>query len=176
MTKRNLQKHNKSNFALPIHLFHQKNYAKNSVLLFTRTVYSDMPGTTINVWVKFHWPLSLCNYFYRPRSLAKQGDNALGSVRPSVCPSVCPSVRPSVRPLTAEPFDLRPWILVCRKKSHYQSEVFVCVSTISRGCGRSAFNIYLHGAGWQNLVKIHVLWNMIYLKCSCFARKIIWYR
>ncbi len=26
--------------------------------------------------------------FYRQRSLAKQGDNALGSVRPSVCPFV----------------------------------------------------------------------------------------
>ena len=31
-------------------------------------------------------------YHYRPHSLAKQGDNVLGSVRPSVCRSVCPSV------------------------------------------------------------------------------------
>ncbi len=30
---------------------------------------------------------------YRPRS---EGDNVIGSVRPSVCPSACPSVRPSV--------------------------------------------------------------------------------
>ncbi len=37
---------------------------------------------------------------YRPPSLAKQGDNALGSVSPSVSPSVST--------LTAEPFDLRP--------------------------------------------------------------------
>ena len=28
------------------------------------------------------------------------------------------------------------------EKSHYQSDVFVCVSTISRGCGRSAFNCF----------------------------------
>ncbi len=41
----------------------------------------------------------------------------MGNVRPSVCLSVR---------LT--------------EKSHYQSEVFVCVSTISRVCGRSAFN------------------------------------
>ncbi len=27
-----------------------------------------------------------------------------------------------------------------RQRSHYQSGVFVCVSTISRGCGRSAFS------------------------------------
>ncbi len=38
--------------------------------------------------------------YYRLRSLAKQGDNALGSA--------CPYARPSVRPLMAEPFDLRP--------------------------------------------------------------------
>ncbi len=35
---------------------------------------------------------------YRSRSLAKQGDNALGSVRPPACPSVSA--------LTPEPFDL----------------------------------------------------------------------
>ncbi len=50
----------------------------------------------------------------------------VASVRLSVCPSVRPFVSLSD--------------LSCRKKSHYQSEVFVCVSTISRGCGRSAFN------------------------------------
>ncbi len=38
---------------------------------------------------------------YRPRS---EGDNVLGSVRPSVRLSVSPSVTA----LTAEPFDLRP--------------------------------------------------------------------
>ncbi len=51
-------------------------------------------------WVENKW--IYCHY--RTRS---EGDNVLGSVRPSVCPS-------SVRPLTAEPFDLRPWYLVCR--------------------------------------------------------------
>ena len=53
-------------------------------------------------------------------ALAKQGDNRIGSVRPSVCLSVCPSVRPSVNALTAEPF--------------YQSMVFcLCV------CNQGAF-------------------------------------
>ena len=42
-------------------------------------------------------------YFYRPWS---EGDNVIGSVRLSV--------RPSFTTLTAEPFDLRPWCLVCR--------------------------------------------------------------
>ncbi len=51
-------------------------------------------------------------------------------VRPSVRPSVCPSVRPSVTALAAEPLVAR----LCRvqqrtKKSHYQSQVFVCVSS-----------------------------------------------
>ena len=55
---------------------------------------------------------------YRPRSLAKQGDNALGSVRLSVRPSVCPSVCLSVCALTQKR----------AKKSHYQSMEFVCVS------------------------------------------------
>ncbi len=40
---------------------------------------------------------------YRPRS---EGDNVLGSVRPSVCLSV--------NALTPEPFDLRSWYLVYR--------------------------------------------------------------
>ncbi len=46
-------------------------------------------------------PCSLHMNHYRPRS---EGDNALGSVRPSVRLSV----RLSVCALTAEPFDLRP--------------------------------------------------------------------
>ncbi len=58
-------------------------------------------------------------------STVKLGDNVLGSVPPSVRLSVRPSVRPSVN----------------TEKSHYQSEVSVCVSTILRGCGRSAFNV-----------------------------------
>ena len=32
------------------------------------------------------------NYYYRPGSLAKQGGNALGRVRPFVCPFLCLSV------------------------------------------------------------------------------------
>ncbi len=49
----------------------------------------------------------------------------VASVRPSVRPSVCPSVRLYVRALLFEPF-------VCRLiawRSHYQSKMFVCVST-----------------------------------------------
>ncbi len=46
---------------------------------------------------------SLTVYYYRPRSLAKQGDYALGSVRLSVRLCVCD--------LMAEPFDLRPCYL-----------------------------------------------------------------
>ncbi len=40
-------------------------------------------------------------------ALAKQGDNVLGSVRPSVCVSACLFVRA----LLFEPFDLWPWFL-----------------------------------------------------------------
>ncbi len=47
---------------------------------------------------------------YRPCSIVKQGDNALGIVPPFVCPPVCSN----------------------EQKSHYQSKVFVCVSVISR--------------------------------------------
>ncbi len=39
-------------------------------------------------------------------ALAKQGDNGIGSVRPSVRPSVCVCVCVFVRALPAEPFDL----------------------------------------------------------------------
>ncbi len=78
---------------------------------------------------------------------AKQGDNALGSVRPSVRPSVRLSVRPSVRPsvrLSVRPCPLSQLNQVQQReiitlkfetkmkraeKSDFQSEVFVCVST-----------------------------------------------
>ena len=36
------------------------------------------------------------NYCYRPRSLAKRGDNAFGRVRLSVCQSICLSIYPSI--------------------------------------------------------------------------------
>ncbi len=39
-------------------------------------------------------------------ALAKQRDDRIGGVRPSVCLSFCPSVCPSVNALTAKPFDL----------------------------------------------------------------------
>ena len=38
--------------------------------------------------------------------IAKQGDNALGSVRPSVCPSVCPSALSRLNRLTDD-LDIR---------------------------------------------------------------------
>ncbi len=59
-------------------------------------------------------------------ALAKQGDKALRSIRPSVCPfvnlcalSAWPNAEKSNNPKSAA------------KKSHYQSSVFVCVSVIS---------------------------------------------
>ena len=70
---------------------------------------------------------------YRPRSLAKQGDNALGSVRPSVRPFT----HSCLNRLT---FDLdfwcggRPWPWLAWegvKENDYQSKMFVCVSTNS---------------------------------------------
>ncbi len=62
--------------------------------------------------------LLVCLFYYRPRS---EGDNALGSVRPSVCPFVGLCVRGSALPSAAK-----------SNKSHYQSKVFVCVSVIRR--------------------------------------------
>ncbi len=64
---------------------------------------------------------------YRPRSLAKQGDNVLGSVRPSVRPAV----------------DIRGLALLSAAMSnnhHYQSKVIVCVSVIS---DRNICNIHV---------------------------------
>ncbi len=54
----------------------------------------------------------MCNskVTYYLLSTAKQGDNVLGSVRPSVCLWVCVFVRA----LLFVPFDLRLWYLVCR--------------------------------------------------------------
>ena len=68
-----------------------------------------------------HVIVALIAYLYRTYqiaylSTAKRGDNVLGSVRPSVRPSVCPFVCLSVCRLIA-------------RKSHYQSKMFVCVST-----------------------------------------------
>ena len=54
------------------------------------------------------YDIMLLEYYYRPRS---EGDKALGSVRPSVRPFVCALTAKSIR-------------------SHYQSKVFVCVSSI----------------------------------------------
>ncbi len=56
---------------------------------------------------------------YRPRSSAKQGDNALGSIHPSVHLSVRLTVRLS---------DLS-WLNRLTYDPDFQSEVFVCVST-----------------------------------------------
>ncbi len=66
-----------------------------------------------------NWTLSVVVLFhnYWLRSLAKQGDNALGTVRPSVHLSVCPSVRLSVH------------LSIYAKENDYQSKMFVCVST-----------------------------------------------
>ncbi len=54
--------------------------------------------------------VNLATIYYRPRS---EGDNALGSVRPSVCLFVL------------------SWLNCLTYKSHYQFKVFVCVSVIS---------------------------------------------
>ncbi len=55
-----------------------------------------------------------CNY-----RLQRDGDNALGSIRPSVRPSVCLSV-------LSRPKGIR---------SHYQSKAFVCVSVLQSAVG-----------------------------------------
>ncbi len=55
---------------------------------------------------------------YRPRSLAKQEDNALGSVRRSVRPPVC------------------LFVLSRLNKSNDRSKVFVCVSVIRGKYGK----------------------------------------
>ncbi len=63
-------------------------------------------------------PVTKDTSIYRPRSLAKQGDNALGCVRASICLSLCV---------------LCPFILKFKfeeKNDHYQSEELVCVSVI----------------------------------------------
>ena len=74
------------------------------------------------------------HFDYRPCSLAKQGDNALDSVRPSVHPSVCPPVS-ALTPGQVPMFGVQWWNKNEKnREGHYQSEVFVCVSTISRGC------------------------------------------
>ncbi len=52
---------------------------------------------------------------YRLHSLAKQGDNALGSVHPSVCPSVCLSITGPILPM--EPQRQRPRVMVMRRPS-----------------------------------------------------------
>ena len=68
--------------------------------------------------------ITLCNNYHPIELPAKQGDNVLGSVRPSTCTSVCLSVHPSVclslcqsvrssaPPLMAELFNLghRYWV------------------------------------------------------------------
>ncbi len=69
-------------------------------------------------------------YFYRPRS---EGDNVLGSVRPSVRPCVCLGV-PRAHVCLSELSCLNRLTYETKmkitEKSHYQSEVFVCVLTI----------------------------------------------
>ncbi len=81
-------------------------------------------------------------------SLANQGDNALDSVRPFVC------------------------LWVWTEKSHYQSGVFVCVSTISRGCGRSAFNSFSSKEGvfyvsWERMCHVWSIANLPHIvKCA----------
>ena len=70
---------------------------------------------------------------YRPRSLAKQGDNALGSV----CPSVHASALSLLNRLNYDLDFVQRRIITLKfktkmkraEKSHYKSEVFVCVST-----------------------------------------------
>ncbi len=93
-------------------------------------------------WVRYYCcdrsgslPTSSCIFIDRV-ALAKQGDNRIGSVRPSVCPSVCPSVRPSVR-LSVRP-SVRPSVSQQWATTTITSlKVIVFVSVIS---GRFADN------------------------------------
>ncbi len=113
------------------------------------------------------------NFNYRPRT---EGDNALGSVRPSVCPFVCA--------LTVEPFDIRDSALTSAaksNKSHYQSRVLVCVSVISRRIGIIArmrsigvliwwnFEAFFNQISWP-FMKLHELFSLVRLsKKDIFA-------
>ena len=63
-------------------------------------------------------------------SIAKWGDNVLGSVRPSISPFVCRSACLSVCLSITLPTPFSKEYM----GSHYQSEVFVCVSVIRGVC------------------------------------------
>ncbi len=106
------------------------------------------PAVACNIWWYPRY-LILCP-FYRPRS---EGDNVLGSVRPSVRLSV----RPSVRPLTAEPAK-------SKEESLSVHRICLCVE-LSRGCGRSAFNV-----GWAdgNYIFSHSKCNSHYRSSQIF--------
>ena len=62
-------------------------------------------------------PMGLFNAWVACLSTAKQGDNRIGSVRPSVCLFVCMFVRA----LPAKPFDLRGSALPSAAKSKKES-------------------------------------------------------
>ncbi len=67
--------------------------------------YQRSTGTTTHTH-PFVNMITAKDIFIDREALAKQGDNALGSVRPSVCPSVRLSVCPFVCALLFEPFEL----------------------------------------------------------------------
>ncbi len=82
-------------------------------------------------------------------ALAKQGDNVLGSVRPSVCMSVRLSV--SVR------------VQQRAKKGHYQSEEFVCVSNNrADAVDRLLMIVISHVAGKSTVIRIKDMITTIY--------------
>ncbi len=98
-------------------------------------------------------------------STMKRGDNALGSVRPSVCLFVCPS-SPVCRISGAQRSILGAWL--CRtqqraKKSYYQSKMFVCVSTnradaVDRLLIQCLLLVLIHGAS-SNTAGIMIMWQ-----------------
>ena len=68
-----------------------------------------------------------------------------------------------------------PWGTIASngtEKSHYQSEVFVCVSTISRGFGRSAFNYSMYSSCLQNKLSAE---DCSLLKVLCLRSRSVYF-
>ncbi len=108
-------------------------------------------------------------FYYRPRS---EGDNVLGSVRPSV--------RPSVSALTAEPSILGARLCQVQqraKRSYYQPKVFVCVSNnhvdaVDRLLIVRALVMLLNVISFASSIRYT---PMIYFSYACVYLRFTWY-
>ncbi len=76
---------------------HTQEFLQVEPAMTTKSSCSWLKLVILALITKYNFrPMSTNSDDYRPRSLAKQGDNALGSVRQSVCLFVCLSVCLSV--------------------------------------------------------------------------------